>query len=190
MSGAASRVRNAYYRLLGVHLTGYVWLRRVSIPRQWSDITLERRVALDDGVVLLCSGTARPNKLVIGEGTYINRNTILDAHEHVEVGRHCMIGPGCYLTDGDHGTLPGKRIGGQPMKTAPVVLEDSVWLGAGVIVLKGVRIGRGAVVGAGAVVTRDVAAQTTVGGIPARTINCRKGPDRPAAAGLGRTVGA
>ena len=143
----AARYRNVVYRLLGVRMRGYVWLRRVSIPRQWSDITLERRVALDDGVVLLCSGAAKPNKLVIGEGTYINRNTILDAHEHVEVGRHCMIGPGCYLTDGDHGTLPGKRIGGQPMKTAPVVLEDSVWLGAGVIVLKGVRFARGAIVG-------------------------------------------
>ena len=53
---------------------------------------------------------------------------------------------------------------------APIVLEDEVWIGAGSIVLPGVRVGRGAVVAAGAVVTRDVAPYTVVGGIPARKI--------------------
>jgi acetyltransferase-like isoleucine patch superfamily enzyme len=56
------------------------------------------------------------------------------------------------------------------MRSEPTVLEDNVWLGAGVIVLKGVRIGRGAVVGAGAVVTRDVPAGSVVAGVPARMI--------------------
>jgi tetrahydrodipicolinate N-succinyltransferase len=171
--GLASRSRNLWYRMLGVRMTGYVWLRRVSVPRNWSDITLEAGVSLDDGVVLLTSGVPKPSKLVLRSGTYVNRYTMIDAHEHVEVGRNCMIGPGCYLTDGDHGTQPDVVIARQAMKTAPLVLEDDVWLGAGVIVLGGVRIGRGAVVGAGAVVTRDVPSAMKVVGVPARAIGAR-----------------
>lgn len=148
-------------------------MRRISIPRLWSDITLEGGIALDEGVVLLCSGAARPDKLVIRRGTYINRYTMIDAHERVEIGCNCMIGPQCYITDGNHGTAPGTTVNNQAMKTAPVILEDDVWLGAGVIVLPGVRIGRSAVIGAGAVVTKDVPAQTIFAGVPARSIGRR-----------------
>jgi acetyltransferase-like isoleucine patch superfamily enzyme len=168
--GLASRLRNVWFRALGVRLGGYVWLRRVSIPRNWPDITLERGVSLDDGVVLLCSGPARREKIHIKSRTYINRNTILDAHEHLEIGSHCLIGPGCFLTDADHGTSTDGPVGKQPMRSRPTVLEDNVWLGAGVIVLKGVRIGNGAVVGAGAVVTHDVGAGAVVAGVPARLL--------------------
>lgn len=56
------------------------------------------------------------------------------------------------------------------IKTAPVVIEDDVWLGTNAVVLPGVRIGRGAVVGAGAVVIADVAPYTVVAGVPARLV--------------------
>ncbi|MFN3410425.1 MAG: acyltransferase [Limisphaerales bacterium] len=171
-AGLASRGRNLWFRALGVRMTGYCWLRRISIPRQWSDITLER-CSLDDGVVLLCSGQPRADKLVVRAGTYINRHTMLDAHDRIEIGPHCMIGPHCYLTDGDHGMDPAVPVGRQAMTVRPVVIEEGVWLGAGVIVLKGVRIGARAVVGAGAVVTRDVPPGAVVAGVPARQIRQR-----------------
>jgi len=175
VSGLASRLRNLWYRALGVRMDGYVWLRRVSIPRQWSDIKLGAGCSLDDGVVLLCSGVAHANKLVIGRGTYINRFTMLDAHERIEIGANCMIGPHCYITDGDHGRQPGNLIQEQAMVTNPVVIEDDVWIGAGIIVLKGVRIGRSAVVGAGAIVTKDIAPGEVVAGVPAKPINSKSG---------------
>jgi acetyltransferase-like isoleucine patch superfamily enzyme len=170
-AGIASRFRNFWFRCLGVRFDGYVCLRRVSIPRNWGDITVEKGVGLDDGVVLLCSGTAKENKILIKSGTYINRHTMLDAHEHLEIGYNCMIGPFCYLTDSNHGTLPNAPVGKQPMSSEATILEDNVWLGAGVVVLKGVRIGRNAVIGAGAVVTKDVPAGNTVVGVPARAMN-------------------
>jgi hypothetical protein len=70
--GAAvtSRVRNLWFKMLGVDLRGYAWLRRVSMPRQWSDVAIEGRVGLDDGVVLLCSGPHRSEKILIRGGTY------------------------------------------------------------------------------------------------------------------------
>jgi acetyltransferase-like isoleucine patch superfamily enzyme len=169
--GVASRWQNVWFRALGVRLGGYVWMRKISIPRQWSDITIEKGVGLDDGVILLCSGTAKNDKILLKSGTYINRHTMLDAHAHLEVGRDCLIGPFCYLTDSDHETAPIIAMGPQPMLTKATILEDNVWLGAGVIVLKGVRVGRNAVVGAGAVVTRDVPPGASVVGVPARAIS-------------------
>lgn len=172
-SGLISRWRNIWFRALGVRLGGYVWLRHISIPRQWGDITVEAYCSLDDHVVLLCSGPLQGDKLLIRSGTYINRFTMLDAHEKIEIGCNCMIGPHCYITDGDHGMGGHIHVGKQTMNTRPVILEEDVWLGAGVIVLKGVRIGRSAVVAAGAVVTKDVSPYEIVAGIPARRIGIK-----------------
>ena len=102
-----SRVRNGWYRILGVEVRGYGCMRHISIPRQWRDVAIEKDVGLDDGVVLLCSGEFRREKILIRSGTYVNRYTILDAHRQIEIGRNCMIGPHCYITDGDHGTKAG-----------------------------------------------------------------------------------
>lgn len=170
----ASRTRNVWYRMLGVELRGYSWIRHISIPRQWSDVAIEKNVGLDDGVVLLCSGALHREKILVRSGTYINRYTMLDAHERIEIGRNCMIGPHCFITDGDHGTKMGIPISKQPMRTAPVVIEDEVWMGAGVIVLKGVRIGQGAVVGAGSVVTKDIESFAIALGVPARAVGRRE----------------
>lgn len=171
--GAASRCRNLYYRALGVNIQGYAWLRGVSIARNWPDITLEDGVALDEGVVLITGGGPKPNKLVIGSRTYVNRYTIFDAHSQLEIGRRVMIGPHCYFTDADHGTAPGSSVQSQPMRIAPLIVEDEAWIGAHVTVLPGVRIGKGAVVGAGAVVTRDIPSMAVAVGVPARVIRSR-----------------
>ncbi|MBW8782062.1 MAG: acyltransferase [Verrucomicrobia bacterium] len=164
--GFASRARNLTYRLLGVNFQRYCWLRAIEIPRQWTDVTL-LGCALDRGVVLLCSGTPRQDKIEIGHGTYINRYTMLDAHHRIQIGQDVMIGPYCYITDGEHGTAPGSSVKSQGMNVSPVIIEDEVWLGAHVTVLAGVRIGRGAVIGAGSVVTRDIPANMVAFGTPA-----------------------
>jgi acetyltransferase-like isoleucine patch superfamily enzyme len=175
--GLASRSRNLAYRVLGVDFRDYCWLRSIEIPRLWSDIILHG-CALDRGVVLLCSGPPRAGKIEIGHGAYINRYTILDAHEQISIGRDVMIGPHCFITDGDHGTAGGSSVKSQPMSARPVIIEAEAWLGAHVTVLAGVHIGRGAVIGAGSVVTRDVPADSIAYGSPA-TVHRQR--DRPPA---------
>ena len=56
------------------------------------------------------------------------------------------------------------------VKTVQIIVEDKVWIGFGVTILKGVKIGEGAVIGAKSVVTRDVKPWTVVAGNPARLI--------------------
>jgi acetyltransferase-like isoleucine patch superfamily enzyme len=150
-------------------------MRKISIPRNWSDVTIEGSASVDDGVVLLCSGSAKKDKLIIRRGTYVNRYTMFDACDRIEVGCHCMIGPHCYITDHDHGHQTGSLVSKQPLVSAPVRIGDDVWIGAGAIILKGVNIGDGALIGAGAVVTSDVPASAKFVGVPARQIGKRNG---------------
>ncbi len=169
----ASRIRRLWFGLLGVHFTGRADLRRISIPRNPWDVSLGA-CALDDGVVLLTSGgkTGSP-RIVIGDGVYINRWTMLDASERIEISDGVMIGPHVYIADHDHGTAPGMNVGAQPLVSAPTRIGKGAWLGAHVSVLKGVTIGEGAVVGAGAVVTRDVPAGAIAAGVPAKVVGWR-----------------
>ena len=168
----ASRGRNVAYRLLGVDLRDYCWMRRIEIPRQWHDVTLHG-CALDTGVVLLCSGPARAGKIEIGHGTYVNRYTMLDAHERITIGRDVMIGPHSYITDGNHGIGAHASVKTQPMTSRPVQIEDEAWIGAHVTILAGVRIGHGAVIGAGSVVTSDIPPHAVAFGLPATVRRAR-----------------
>jgi acetyltransferase-like isoleucine patch superfamily enzyme len=110
-------------------------------------------------------------RLVVGEGTFINSGAVLSARSEVRIGARCQIATGVVLMDCDFHGVDDRDA---PGITAPIVIEDDVWLATRAIVPKGVRIGRGSVVAAGAVVTRDVPPYTLVGGVPARPIRTLK----------------
>ena len=167
----ASRVRIARLRIMGVRIGRKCWIRRIHVPRNPWDIAIDDFVALDDEVVLLTTGARKANpRLHIGSGTYVNRFTMFDASDSINIGARCMIGPFCYITDHDHGSGKEGPISDQPLVQAPVKVGNNVWIGAHAIILKGVSIGDDAVVGAGAVVTRDVAPGAKVAGVPAQQI--------------------
>ncbi len=174
-SALGSRWRNVFYRLLGVRFNGYVWLRRIEIPRDAHNIQFNGFAALDQGVVLLCTGLQAPGqKIVIGNGTYINRRTFIDASELIVIGDDCAIGPNCYITDHDHGMDPAEVPLRQALMGSPTRIGNRVWLGANVVVLKGVTIGDDVVVGAGSVVTRSLPAGTIAVGVPAKVQRYRE----------------
>lgn len=174
IAAAVSRWRNLYYQTLGVKLHGYCWMRQIEIPRNFAEIEIESSCAFDRGVVLLCSGEPVPQvKIYIGASTYINRNVFLDAAESIVIGRECAIGPDCYITDHDHGQDPSLPPLSQPLISKPTQIGDRVWLGAKVVVLKGVTIGDDTTVGAGSVVTKDLPAGVIAAGVPARVIRAK-----------------
>ena len=170
----AMRLRVARLRLTGAQIGRKCWIRRIRVPRNPWDIAIGDEVALDDDVVLLTTGLRTPqSRLTIGSGTYVNRFTMFDASERIELGRNCLVGPFCYITDHDHAHAEGRSIRDQLLVGAPVLVGDDVWIGAGVIILKGVSVGHGAVIGAGSVVTRSVAPYAKVAGVPAMAIGAR-----------------
>jgi acetyltransferase-like isoleucine patch superfamily enzyme len=164
----ASRRRALWYRLLGMRIEGKVWLGPIEPPARPQCITLRNGAALDRNAALLAvTDTAR---IVIGARCYINRHTMFDASEQIEVGEDTMIGPFCYVTDHDHTFGPGAAPGQTPLVSAPTRIGVRCWLGAHVTVLKGVTIGDGTVIGAGSVVTRDLPAGVLALGSPARVV--------------------
>ncbi len=166
LQGAASRMRAAFYKMLGVKIEGACWLRSIEIPRGHSDIRIADGAQFDRGVVLLISGEARgAEKIVIGRTAYINRATMIDASERVEIGANAMIGPFCYITDHDH--VIGSA---DALVSKPTRIGERCWLGAHVTVLKGVNIGDDTVIGAGSVVTKSLPARVIAVGNPARVL--------------------
>lgn len=92
----------------------------------------------------------------------------------IEIGDDVMIGPKTIIWTRDHkynDLSIAMNVQGHIYKK--VVIEDDVWIGAGVIVLKGVKIAKGSVVAAGSVVTKDVEAYSVVAGNPAKKIKIR-----------------
>lgn len=115
-------------------------------------------------------GTLRGGRIVIGDGCGISGSTLVAA-EQITLGKHVLLGVGCRIFDCDfHPVDASARIRGERGKSAAVVLEDDVWLAAGVTVLKGVTIGKGTVVSAASVVTRSLPAGVLAAGNPARVI--------------------
>ena len=172
---ARGRFRTAMLRLGGAHIGKGCFIRNIDVPCDPWDLWIGDGVGLDNHVVLGLNGPRRDGpKIVIKDGTYINRYTVIDSFERVEIGRSCLIGPHCYIGDHTRTRTDGVALSASPMRGEAIVLGDNVWLGAGVVVTKGVRIGAGATVGAGAVVTRDVAPGETVAGVPARSVHTRE----------------
>lgn len=104
----------------------------------------------------------------LGENVFINDCCHFQDHGGITLGDGCQIGHGVVFATLNHGLAPEDR---QTTYPAPIVLGRNVWVGANATILQGVTIGDNAVVAAGAVVTKDVAANTVVGGVPARLIH-------------------
>lgn len=164
----AASILNAQWRLLGkariplsVRVHGRV------------HVSGKGRLILGYGVNLV--GTVVPVELVtydngqieIGDHTFINYGSSIAARSSVKIGSRCHLGHYTFIMDNDqhdvvrHWELPS---------SAPVIIEDDVWIGSKVVILPGIRIGHQAVIGAGSIVTKDVPPLSVAAGNPARVI--------------------
>lgn len=118
--------------------------------------------------------TLRPHaEILIGEDTGISGGSICAAL-NVKMGRECLLGANVTIADTDFHAIKseGRRFNSnqQDIKSAPVIIEDNVFIGTGAIVLKGVSIGCNSVIGAMAVVSKNVCANAIAAGMPAKSI--------------------
>lgn len=117
--------------------------------------------------------------LSLGNNVSIPRfSHIFCSRASLTIGNNVIFGPAPTIVTGDHiinciGTpmFLYKKKG--PEEDLPVVIEDDVWVGANVTILKGVTIGRGSVIAAGGVVNKSTPPYSISGGIPAKTIRFR-----------------
>jgi len=148
------------------------------------DLAVYGELVIGDGVILSdgCSLEVGPTaRLVLGDRAFIGRHSVIAAQELIEIGKDTLIAEHCTVRDQNHHLDPDRRreeidahtehrrstVG---VEKAPVFIGSGAWIGAGVRVLKGARIGDRTVVGANAVVLGELPPDVVAGGIPARVL--------------------
>jgi acetyltransferase-like isoleucine patch superfamily enzyme len=144
---------------------------RVTWPHQ---LQIGANCELEPDLYFKYDGTWAPGPSIrIGDNAFIGRGCEFNVSCDLEIGANALIASRCTFVDHNHGTAPDAPMRMQLCHEAPIFIEDDVWLGVGVTVLAGVRIGRGSVVGANAVVTKSIPPYEIWGGIPAKRIRSR-----------------
>ncbi len=105
--------------------------------------------------------------ITIGKNVFINHACSFLDMGGITIEDRVLIGPKVNLVTENHPLAPANR---RALVAKPIVIKCNAWIGAGATILPGVTIGENAVVAAGAVVSKDVPANTIVGGVPAKVI--------------------
>ena len=124
---------------------------------------------VDDSFILIPPFyTACGVDITVGRNVFVKQNCTFYDLGGLDIADDVMIGPNVSLITTGHPIEPSKRRDAVVAK--PIVIERNVWIAAGATIIGGVTVGENSVVAAGAVVTRDVPANSLVGGNPARVI--------------------
>lgn len=159
------------------------------------NLQLGQNVFIGDRVVIFEASDGGAVK--IGKGVYINQDCIIETGQggsitigeetsiqprcqfsvykgNIAIGRGVQIAPNCAFYPYDHEFKPGELIKRQGLKSrGGIVISDDAWLGVGVLVLDGARIGAGAVISAGSVVKSEIPEGAIAVGAPARVLRYR-----------------
>jgi len=129
--------------------------------------------------------TLRPGATIsIGQYSYLGPDVRITANQSITIGENAAIAHNVQIIDSNNHSLSatvrrekfieyritGKNQDLEIVATAPIAIDNDVWIGTGSIILKGVTIGRGAIIAAGSVVTKDVLPFTIVAGNPAKVV--------------------
>jgi len=182
---SAFRVRERYETLIAGKFRLLYWTaqgmkvgRGTALPKltvTWPhQVSIGSRCRIEHGVYFHYDGICQPGpSIVIGHDCFIGSGCEFNIDSGLTVGNHCLVASGTRFIDHNHSSDIDMFIAKQKCKSAPIVVGQGVWIGANCVVLAGVDIGDGAIVAAGAVVTKSVAPNAIVGGVPAKLIKYR-----------------
>ena len=107
--------------------------------------------------------------LHLGSGVYMNFNMTMVDDGNIYIGNKVMFGPNVTIITGTHPVNPSLRERGLQYNK-DVYIEDNAWIGSGVTILPGVKIGKNSVIAAGSMVTKDIPENVVAAGIPCRVM--------------------
>jgi acetyltransferase-like isoleucine patch superfamily enzyme len=163
-----------YNQYIKMHRTSWVEAGVIIKPffkrKNKIKIILKKDAYIKRNVIIQGSGI-----LELGENSYISSFCVIGVNEKIIIGNDVMIADCVSLRDTDHNfgrvDIP---MCNQGMNTAPIIIQDDVWIGHGAVITKGVTIQSGSIVAANAVVTKDVPPYSIVAGVPAKILRSRK----------------
>lgn len=149
-------------------------IRPIAVIREPSGVVVGKGVTIREGLWLNNANGRDDGEptVVIGDEAYIGRGVHINAKREVVIESGVLIADHVYIGDDSHVFKDRSRtISSQgTVFRGAVRIGSGAWLGHGVVVLPGVRIGRNAIVGANAVVTRDVPDYAIAAGVPAQIV--------------------
>lgn len=164
---------------------GVVFGKNIQIPSKVLWLIRGARITIGDNFYLSSGNGVNPIASNLQADVYVEpgatltignnvgmSSTRLWIHESARIGNNVKIGGCVLITDTDAHPMDymARRSSNEGTKSAPVVIEDDVWIGAHCIILKGVTIGARSVIGAGSVVTKSIPADCVAAGNPCRVI--------------------
>lgn len=164
---------------------GVVFGKNIQIPGKVSWLIRGARITIGDNFYLSSGNGVNPIASNLQADVYVEPgatltignnvgmcSTRLWIHESARIGNNVKIGGCVLITDTDAHPMDymARRSSNEGTKSAPVVIEDDVWVGAHCIILKGVTIGARSIIGAGSVVTKSIPADCVAAGNPCRVI--------------------
>ena len=164
---------------------GAVFGKNLQIPGKVSWLIRGARITIGDNFYLSSGNGVNPIASNLQADVYVEpgatltignnvgmSSTRLWIHESARIGNNVKIGGCVLITDTDAHPMDymARRSSNEGTKSAPVVIEDDVWVGAHCIILKGVTIGARSIIGAGSVVTKSIPADCVAAGNPCRVI--------------------
>lgn len=137
------------------------------------NIDIDQRLRLEAFTEFL-GDTFNPS-IVIGDNVSIQKDCHIGAINSVVIGSNVLLASKVYISDHSHGEISVEAIRLPPAQRklyskGPVVIEDNVWLGEGVVVLPNVTIGENCIIGANSIVTKSIPRNCVAAGNPARVI--------------------
>lgn len=137
---------------------------RAALERFFHGYRLHKTAAISRNTIILCNDKKTKGNLIMCENAWIGYGCYIDITRNITLGKNVQLAPRAMLFTHD-----SSRSMKNP-KTGEIFIDDDAYIGAGAIVLAGIKIGKKAIVGAGAVVTKDVPDGAVVGGVPAKRI--------------------
>jgi acetyltransferase-like isoleucine patch superfamily enzyme len=139
-----------------------------------SQIVINEEVTISRNAIIRTKGSL----LNIGSHSNIGANCIIASNQNspVSIGENVLVAAYCYIIGGgnySYDKLDVPIMDQGMISKGGIVIEDNVWLGAGVKILDGVRIGTGSIIGTGSVVTRDIPEFSVAFGFPAKVVKKR-----------------
>lgn len=115
--------------------------------------------------------------LTFGDNVNIGDNVSIRCAERITIGNSVLMGSRVLIIDNSHGNYNGDNQDNpevppnqRGLYTAPITIEDNVWIGEGAVIQAGVNVGSGSIIAANAVITKSIEANVIVGGIPAKVL--------------------
>jgi acetyltransferase-like isoleucine patch superfamily enzyme len=153
----------------------------IDIPQRKGRISIGRDVHICRLVEFSVPGHA---ELIIGDGAFIGRGTVIGAQRRINIGANVLIAEYVSIHDNNHKTLDlNLPIRCQGFEAEHLEIGDDCWIGARAVLVKGAGMGRRCVLGAGTVLTKKLADNTVAAGVPARPIGGKSSPPPTAAQG-------